>query len=110
MNNITVNPTGLSTSYFQKDNGLKEKLSRAKDFLKENDFPDLDFSVHNKHGKTPTIVLVGKYESSRDMDLFTLLDSKEAKNILPESIVVEWMYGDKEFPEQTILETYPNYS
>lgn len=90
-----------------KENTLEARLSRTVNLLSENNFPELSFFVHNDIDAKPTIVLVGKYESSQDIGLFTLLNSKEFKNILPENIVVEWMHGDEQFPNQTILEKYP---
>ena len=108
MISTSINPVRVHPYYSPNNKSLVEKLSEAKEFLTKNSFPDLDFSVHDKHGITPTIVLVGRYESSQDLDLYTLLDSKEFKNILPESISVEWMHREEESPDQTILETYPD--
>ncbi len=95
--------------HIQNDDSLNPRLSKAKALLEKNNFPELNFSVHYKIDWAPTIVLTGMYESSQDKDLFALLDSPDFKRLLPESVVVEWMYGDKDFPGKTFLESHPNY-
>ena len=103
-------PELLTRSPLSKDNDLETRLSKVKNLLDKNNFPELSFFVHDYIDGKPTVVLLGQYKSSRDMELFTLLNSKEIKSILPENIVVEWMHGDENFPGQTILESHPNYS
>ena len=101
----------VSLPHSPKENDLEARLLRVINLLDKNDFPKLGFSVHYKIDEKPTIVLIGKYKSFQDKELFiTLLNSKELKSILPENIVVEWMHGDEHSPNQTILENHPDYS
>ena len=99
----------VDRNYFSKDFDLSRRLSKVKETLDKNNFKELSLFVHHDIDETPTIVLVGKYESSQDQELYRLLDSKEVKRMLPENIVVEWMHGDEDFPKHTFLERYPQY-
>lgn len=107
INRITISKPSVPNIF--KDNNLATRLSRATQLLDKNNFPELGFSVHYNIDEKPTVVLVGKYKSSQDQDLFRFLDSKEFRNVLPESVVVEWMYTDSNSPNTTVLATYPQY-
>ena len=108
MSNTLSRVVGVTDRHHtQKGNDLSTRLARVTELLNKNNFPELGFSVHYDIDETPTVVLVGKHESSQDQELYRLLDSKEIKRILPENIVVEWMHGEKDFPKHTFLERYP---
>ncbi len=107
MNPSSVTSVGVSKPNPVNHLSLDTRLKMVTNILKINGFNELGFVSHDEIDWAPTVVLVGKYETKKELDLFMLLDTQKVKRLLPESCVVESSHRDEDSPNHTILERRP---